>query len=62
MQKLDSPEFETMMQNFPIIFHEPYYNHYISDDLGERLAKAGFIDLEIENHFVSKYWIARKPV
>ncbi len=62
MQKLDSPEFEPMMQNFSITFHEPYYNHYISDDLGERLTKAGFINLEIQNHFASKYWIARKPV
>ncbi|MGK7946718.1 MAG: class I SAM-dependent methyltransferase [Microcystaceae cyanobacterium] len=62
MQKLDSPEFEPMMQNFSLTFHEPYYDNYISDDLGERLDKAGFIDLEIQNHFASKYWIARKPV
>ncbi|MGK7932327.1 MAG: class I SAM-dependent methyltransferase [Microcystaceae cyanobacterium] len=61
MQKLDSPEFEAMMQNFSSTFHEPYYNDYIGDDLGERLTQAGFIDLEIQNHFASKYWIVRKP-
>jgi ubiquinone/menaquinone biosynthesis C-methylase UbiE len=62
MQKTDSPEeFEVMMENFPAIFHEPYYSHYVTDDLVERLEKAGFQDIKTENHFVSKYWIARKP-
>lgn len=61
IQALDSPEFQTMMENFPILFHEPYYRHYTTDNLAERLEKAGFVDLQIENHFVSKYWIAYKP-
>ena len=61
MQLLDSPEFETMMENFPAMFHEPYYRDYIRDDLVERLEKAGFEKVETENHFLSKYWIARKP-
>jgi hypothetical protein len=50
-----------MMENFPILFHEPYYRHYTTDNLGDRLEKAGFVDLQIENHFVSKYWVAHKP-
>ena len=61
MQKADSPDFEVMMDNFPMIFHEPYYQNYSTDNLEARLEKAGFKNIEIENHFVSKYWIAKKP-
>ena len=61
MQALDSPDFQPMMNNFPAIFHEPYYRHYTTDNLEERLTSAGFINLEVENYFVSKYWTAYKP-
>jgi ubiquinone/menaquinone biosynthesis C-methylase UbiE len=62
MQATDSPDFQVMMSNFPVLFHEPYYRHYTTDNIEERLEKAGFTDLRIENHFVSKYWVATKPV
>ena len=61
MQVIDSPDFQTMMNNFPAIFHEPYFRHYTTDNLEERLESVGFIDIRIENHFVSKYWTAFKP-
>lgn len=61
MQAIDSPDFQTMMNNFPAIFHEPYYRDYITDNLEERLTIAGFINIKVENHFVSKYWTAYKP-
>lgn len=62
MQATDSPDFKVMMENFPAIFHEPYYKQYTTDNLQERLERAGFTNLNVTNHFVSKYWIARKPV
>lgn len=62
IQAIDSPQFQTSMDNFPKMFHEPYYKHYTTDDLVVRLEKAGFENIEIENHFMSKYWIAHKPV
>lgn len=62
MQAIDSPDFQTMMNNFPAIFHEPYYKHYITDNLEERLTTAGFTKIKTENHFVSKYWTAYKPI
>ncbi|MCC0177257.1 class I SAM-dependent methyltransferase [Waterburya agarophytonicola K14] len=62
IQATDSPDFQEMMNNFPSIFHEPYYRHYTTDSLEERLRQAGFINLQVENHFVSKYWTAYKPV
>ncbi|MCD8490328.1 MAG: class I SAM-dependent methyltransferase [Desertifilum sp.] len=61
IQVSDSPEFKLMMENFSTMFHEPYYRHYITDDLVERLKTAGFQNIEQQVHFMSKYWIARKP-
>jgi ubiquinone/menaquinone biosynthesis C-methylase UbiE len=62
MQANDSPDFQVMMENFPAIFHEPYYKHYTTDNLTDRLETVGFREVRLENHFVSKYWIARKPL
>lgn len=58
----DHPEFKDMLNNFPITFHEPYYQSYIRDNLTERLTLAGFERIETQTHFASKYWIAFKPV
>jgi ubiquinone/menaquinone biosynthesis C-methylase UbiE len=61
IQPSDSPQFTPMMENFPIVFHEPYYRSYMAEDLAARLTAAGFVDLRTEVHFMSKYWIAQKP-
>lgn len=61
IQKGDHPPFEIILDEFPIQYHEPYYKHYTTDSLIKRLEKAGFEKIETENHFLSKYWIARKP-
>ncbi len=61
IQAIDAPEMMPLMEAFSAMFHEPYYMHYITDDLVERLEKAGFENIETQNHFMSKYWIARKP-
>jgi len=60
VQAMDSPEFEPLMENFPAMFHEPYYRNYIGDDLVERLENAGFTDVKTFNYFMSKYWVAVK--
>ncbi|QDZ38977.1 class I SAM-dependent methyltransferase [Euhalothece natronophila Z-M001] len=61
IQAVDSPELKPMMENFPAMFHEPYYKHYIYDDFEKRLTDAGFQITSISNHFASKYWVAHKP-
>jgi ubiquinone/menaquinone biosynthesis C-methylase UbiE len=61
VQAIDSPELMPLMENFPAMFHEPYYRHYTTDDLVERLETAGFRNITTQNHFMSKYWIAHKP-
>ncbi len=60
IQAIDNPQFAPMMENFPVLFHEPYYKSYINDDLAQRLTAAGFITTDVQNHFVSKYWVAKK--
>jgi ubiquinone/menaquinone biosynthesis C-methylase UbiE len=61
IQLSDSEELSPMMKGFASAFHEPYYNHYIQDNLGQRLEQAGFKDITCETHFMSKYFTARKP-
>lgn len=61
IQMIDTPELEPMMANFPAMFHEPYYRDYTQDDLSDRLSQAGFTEIETQVHFVSKYWMAKKP-
>ncbi len=61
IQISDSPEMIPIMESFYETFHEPYYREYITDDLVERLEKAGFQNITTEVHFMSKYLIAHKP-
>ncbi|MEH2361904.1 class I SAM-dependent methyltransferase [Nostoc sp.] len=61
IQLSDSPEFEHMIDSFPETYHEPYYRHYTTDDLVERLHRAGFENIKTQVHLMSKYFIAHKP-
>lgn len=61
MQASDSPEYKPMMEWFYQTFHEPYYRHYMTDDLVARLKEAGFAAVSEQVHLMSKYLIARKP-
>jgi len=61
IQMVDTPELEPMMINFPTLFHEPFYRDYTYDNLSDRLTQAGFTDVDTAVHFVSKYWVAKKP-
>ncbi|MGB3756410.1 MAG: methyltransferase domain-containing protein [Rivularia sp. (in: cyanobacteria)] len=62
VQMSDSPEVEPAMQNFHETFHEPFYMNYVTDNLVERLETAGFENIEMQVHHMSKYLIARKPL
>ena len=61
IQLSDSPELEHIMDSFHETFHEPYYRHYTTDNLLERLQRVGFENIETQVHFMSKYFIAHKP-
>jgi hypothetical protein len=61
IQAKDRPDWEPMLENFPQMFHEPYYRHYIHDDITIRLSGTGFADIEERLHCFSKSWLAVKP-
>ena len=60
IQLHDSPDFSPMMQNFSTLFHEPFYENYVADDLVKALEVAGFSDIQTDIHFLSKYLVAVK--
>lgn len=61
IQYEDSPELKVMIDSFPVVMHEPYYRHYSTDNIVERLEIAGFEEIDTAVHFMSKYFMARKP-
>lgn len=61
IQHEDSPELKAAIDSFPVMMHEPFYPHYATDNIVERLESAGFVDVAQEVHFMSKYFIAHKP-
>lgn len=61
IQMSDSPDLLPMMDSFHETFHEPYYKNYTTDDLVERLEKAGFENISTSVHFMSKVFVAHKP-
>ena len=60
VQLKDSPQFDVAMDNFRRVFHEPFYRHFISDDIDQRLEDAGFSDVHAESHFMTRVWTATK--
>jgi len=61
VQLADSPQFETAMDNFRRVFHEPYYRDYIGDDIDARLGGAGFSGIRATSHLMTRVWSATKP-
>lgn len=61
IQRGDFPDMDVFLENFPAMFHEPFYKNYTEDDISGRLEQAGFEVVETQIHFASKYWVARKP-
>lgn len=41
LQKGDEPDYDGMLDSFPVAFHEPYYASYLGEDL-DRLMRPGF--------------------
>ncbi len=60
-QVADSPELADVLGSFPAEFHEPYYRHYLGDDLAVILRERGFVVESVEPHLVAKVVVARKP-
>lgn len=57
----DSAELAPFLENFPVIYHEPYFPGYLKDPLGKALEEVGFEVVSSEPHFVSKAVVAIRP-
>jgi hypothetical protein len=48
------PDYDGLLDLFPVKFHEPYYGSYLREDLPELFGAAGFEAISTELAFMSK--------
>ncbi|MFT7579930.1 MAG: ubiquinone/menaquinone biosynthesis C-methylase UbiE, partial [Myxococcota bacterium] len=60
-QYVESGPIAELLDNFPRLYHEPYYKGYLKDPIEEALTEVGFECLDSRNAFLSKVVIARRP-
>jgi ubiquinone/menaquinone biosynthesis C-methylase UbiE len=60
LQLADAPELRKELLAFPVRFHEPYYKSYLSEDLAERVEKAGLRVTAARPAFLTKVVTAEK--
>ena len=60
LQMGDKPNFDGMLEAFPVRFHEPYFRHYAIDDLDGMFAEAGLVARETSLPFLSKMMVREK--
>jgi ubiquinone/menaquinone biosynthesis C-methylase UbiE len=53
LQTGDTPDFDGLLQSFPLNFHEPFYPSYLKEDLPSLFRQAGFRLMAKERHFLS---------
>ncbi len=56
----DKPDWDGLLEAFPERFHEPYYRHYLIDDLVETFASARLNVDSTRLAFMSKVMALRK--
>lgn len=60
LQTGDEPDYDGLLELFPQLFHEPYYNGYMAEDLGRIFGEAGFRQESAENAFFSRITTFRR--
>ncbi|HEX7073676.1 MAG TPA: class I SAM-dependent methyltransferase [Hyphomicrobiaceae bacterium] len=60
LQMGDKPGWDGLLEGFPVRFHEPYFEHYASDDLDGTFAEAGLQEESTSLSFLSKVMVRRK--
>lgn len=61
LQHGDHPPFDGLLDLFPVLYHEPYYNDYVGTDLVDLFEAAGLRTLQIDRAFMSKILVFEKP-
>lgn len=62
VQAKDEPALARLLEAFPAFFHEPYYDSYQSTDLDALFADAGLIREAVDQAFLTKAVLYRKPI
>ncbi len=60
-QLSESSAIKIFLEAFPVLYHEPYYKGYLSDDIEDIMEESGFSVEESMPQFVSKMVVGRKP-
>ena len=56
----DRPDYDGLLEAFPVRFHEPYYENYLGDDLAAHFAAGGLERVETSLAFLSKVIVGHK--
>jgi ubiquinone/menaquinone biosynthesis C-methylase UbiE len=56
----DEPDYDGLLELFPALFHEPYFDSYLADDLDRLFADAGLRVIGRTNAFFSKVLTLRR--
>ena len=57
----DEPEFDGLLELFPLAYHEPYFADFVRDDLTALFAQAGLRTIRAERAYMSKVVVLAKP-
>lgn len=60
LQVNDEPRLNSVLAQFPIDYHEPFYKGYTLWKTKESLEKTGFHEINSDHKLLSKYWLAKK--
>jgi ubiquinone/menaquinone biosynthesis C-methylase UbiE len=57
----DRPDYDALLESFPLAFHEPYYADYLRQDLAGLFGNAGFAVERVELAYLSRVMVLGKP-
>ena len=60
LQYGDRPEYDALLESFPLAFHEPYFADYLRQDLTKLFAEAGFEQQNVELAYLSRVMTFRR--
>ncbi len=60
LQHGDTPAFDGLLEAFPRLFHEPYYESYRKLDLDALFGAAGFVRVRATTGFLTKAVLYRR--
>ena len=61
LQLGDRPDYDALLEYFPMAFHEPYYADYLHRDLGSVFDGAGLVLERVDFAYMSRIMVLRKP-